>query len=211
MKRTKPSFGHAEMDYRLLAVFKRAAKQFEEADVAHQRSEKEYDRVKDNPDPIESVKIMPQLFSALEGRTEAGVVLLMSATAYLEQIINDYGHTFLDPEAYDEHLDNLRTVSKWLLLPRLCQNKDVRDNDPAINSLRELIKARNAIVHHRRKEMYLDVGKAHRHVATESERFLSASRKAESTVDALLKILTSPPPGLATKPRDSKQSLGPTK
>src|ERR1035438_4547527 len=112
MKRTKPSFGHAEMDYRLLSVFKRAAKQFEEADVAHQRSEKEYVRVKDNPDPIESVKIMPQLFSALERRTEAGVVLLMSATAYLEQIINDYGHTFLDPEAYDEHLDNLRTVSK---------------------------------------------------------------------------------------------------
>jgi hypothetical protein len=188
------------MDYQLLAVFKRAVKEFEDADKAHHRAEEEYARVEHHEDLTESVRIMPLLFSALARRTEMGVVLLMSATAYLEQVINDYGHTFLDPDAYDEHLDNVRTITKWLLLPRICQNKEVRENDPAINSLRELIKARNAVVHHRRKEMYLDVQKASKQVSTESERFLAASRKAASTVDALLKLLTSPPPGLPRKP-----------
>lgn len=190
------------MDYRLVAVFKRAVKEFEDADAVHQRAEEEYDRVKDHQDPTESVKVMPRLFSAVERRIETGVVLLMSATAYLEQVINDYAHTFLDPEAYDEHLDNLRTITKWLLLPRLCQNKEIKEDDPAIHSLCELIKARNAVVHHRRKEMYLNVQKAANQVSTESERFLAASRKAASTVDALLKILTSPPPGLLSKAKE---------
>ena len=199
MRRTKPSFGHVEMDYQLTALFKRAVKEFEEADAAHRATEKEYDRVKGDQDSTVGVKVMPRLFSALQRRTETGVVLLMSATAYLEQVINDYGHTFLDPEAYDDHLDNLRTITKWLLLPRLCQTKDVKEDDPAINSLRELIKATNAIVHHRRSEMYLDPHKASKHVTTEGERFLSAARKASSTVDALLKLLTSPPPALPTK------------
>lgn len=187
------------MDYRLLAVFKRSVKEFEDADAAHQRAEKDYARVKEHQDPTDGVRIMSLLFSALERRSETGVVLLMSATAYLEHVINDYGCTFLDPEAYDEHLDNLRTITKWMLLPRLCQNKEVREDDPAINLLRELIKARNAIVHHRRNEMYLDVHRASKRVSTEGERFLSASRRVASTVDALQKILTSPAPGLPSK------------
>lgn len=187
------------MEYHLPALFKRTVKEFEDADASHQAAEKDYNQVKGDADATASVKAMPRLFSALRRRTEAGVMLLMAATAHLEQVINDYGHTFLDPQAYDEHLDNLRTITKWLLLPRLCQNKDIKEDNPAINSLRELIKARNAIVHHRRSEMYLEPHKASKHVSTEAERFLSAARKASSTVDALLKLLTSPPPGSPKK------------
>ena len=126
---------------------------------------------------------------------EAGVVLLMTAAALLEQIINDYAHTFLDPESYEEHIGNARIVTKWVLLPKLCQNKEIQDDEPAINSLRELVKARNAIVHRKRKEMYLNPIKASNQTSAEIARFLSACRKAESTVDALKKVLTCPPPG----------------
>ncbi len=45
---------------------------------------------------------------------EAGVVLIMAAGAFLEQIINDYAYTFLDVNSYEDHLGNLRTVVKWL-------------------------------------------------------------------------------------------------
>jgi len=139
--------------------------------------------------------------SALERRTETGVVLLMTAAALLEQIINDYAFTFLGPDSYEEHLGNLRIVTKWLLLPRLCQNKEIKEDDPAINNFRELIKARNAIVHHKRIETYPDLRKGSDKVSTQIARFLSACRKATSTVDALIKILESPPLGTKVSAR----------
>lgn len=130
---------------------------------------------------------------------EAGVVLIMAAGAWLEQIINDYAHTFLDADWYEEHLDNLRTVTKWILLPHLCQKKEISEDDPAINGLREFIKARNAVVHHKRRDLYLNPHKASKQTSTESSRFWLACKNAESTVDGLIEILTSPPPG-AKKP-----------
>jgi hypothetical protein len=110
----------------------------------------------------------------------------------LEQIINDYAYTFFDAESFEEHLGNVRTVTKWILLPRLCQNKEIKEDDSAINDFRELVKARNAVVHHKRKELNLA---ASNKVSSEIARFLAACRKSESTVNALVKILTSPQPG----------------
>lgn len=199
MKRKGPAFGHSQVDYRLGNIFKRAAKEFEEADAADKAVEDEYQRAKGTLNPLESIRMPERMFAASGRRMEAGVVLLMAAAAFLEQNINDYAHTFLDADWYAEHLDNLRTVTKWILLPHLCQRKEVSENDPVINALREFIKARNAVVHHKRRDFYLDLHKASNRTSTESARFLSACRKAESTVDALIKILTSPPPG-AKKP-----------
>jgi hypothetical protein len=119
----------------------------------------------------------------------------MTAAALLEQVINDYAHTFSEPELFDEHLGKVRTITKWILLPLLCQNKQIREDDPAINSLCELIRARNDIVHQKRKEMYSDPVSAMDKTSSEGKRFLSACRKAATTVEALLKILESPQVG----------------
>ena len=127
----------------------------------------------------------------------------MTAAAFLEQIINDYAYTFLDSDSYEEHLGNVRTVTKWLLLPRLCQNKEIKEDDPAINAFRELIRARNAIVHHKRRDITVTASprQVQGKVRTELARFLSACRNATSTVDALVKILESPPPGAKSSAR----------
>jgi hypothetical protein len=191
MKRRGSAFGHVQAEYRLENIFRRAAKEFKEADEARERIEKEY-RSKKAP---ESTAMLPKFFSSQERRTEAGVILLMAAGAYLEQITNDYAYTFLDADSYDEHLGNVRAVTKWMLLPRLCQNKEISEDEPAINAFREFVKARNAVVHHKRKDFDLGLKKAQNQVSTEIARFLSACRKAETTVDDLIKILTSPPPG----------------
>jgi hypothetical protein len=203
MKRKGPTFGHSQVDYRLGNIFKRAVKEFQEADAAREKIDKEYENAKE----MESIKTLPQLFSLQERRMEVGVVLLMTAGAFLEQIINDYANTFLDSDSYEEHLGNLRSVTKWILLPRLCQNKEISEDDPVINDFREFIKARNAIVHHKRRDFYLNLHKASNQTTTESARFLSACRKAESTVDGLIKILTSPPPG-AKKPETASTEPG---
>jgi hypothetical protein len=204
MKRSKPTFGHVQMDYHLKHLVTRVAEEFHAADAAYKLAQQQFDQGK-GQDDSGSIKRIKQLFLASQRRIEAGVVLLLSATAFLEQVINDYAHTFLEPDMYDAHLDNLRTTAKWMLLPRLCQNKQVSEDDPPINSLRLLLKARNAVAHHRRKEMYLDVGKASRNVSCESDRFLLACRSASSTVEALLNILTSAPPTGNTQSPDQLQ------
>jgi hypothetical protein len=189
MKRRGPAFGHVQAEYQLGNIFRRVAKEFKDLDEAREKIEKEY-RTKKEP---ECTKLLGDFFSLQEKRTEAGVILLMTAGAFLEQIINDYAQTFLDAESYEEHLGNVRTVTKWMLLPRICQNKEISESDPAINALREFVKARNAVVHHKRQDFDLGLEKADRRVKTEIARFLSACRNATTTVDNLIKILTSPP------------------
>jgi hypothetical protein len=181
MKRRGPTLGHCEANYQLWNIFKRYAEEFARADAAKIKADKEY---KKNP--------KAPIFPTLEKRTEAGVILLVTTAALLERIINDYAYTFLDPASYEEHLGNLRTITKWLLLPRLCQNKEIAEDNPTITDFRELIKARNVIVHHRRKE--LDLTGSNK-VKAEIQRFLSACRKAESTVGGLIKILEAPSSG----------------
>lgn len=192
MKRRRPTFGFTEVDYRLRQIFERATKKFDEADLAAKQLASEFERIKGSLDPHHSVQMIQRMFAASDQRREAGVVVLMTAAALLEQIINDYAHTFLEPELYEEHLGKVRIITKWILLPLLCQNTQVREDDPAIKSLRELIRARNDIVHRRRKEMYSNPAKAIDKTSYEGKRFLSACRKARATVDALLKILKSP-------------------
>jgi hypothetical protein len=56
MRRTKPSFGHVQMEYQLPALFKRTVKEFEDADAAHRAAEKEYNQVNGDADATASVK-----------------------------------------------------------------------------------------------------------------------------------------------------------
>jgi hypothetical protein len=183
MKRKRFNFGHVEVSYGLSNVFARAVREFEEANAAKSEIDEEYERTK-------AADLMPRTLHAMARRNEAGVVLLMSAVAVLEDAINRYAYTFLEPDSFEEHLGNLRLLTKWLLLPKLCQNKEIPEGHPAINSLRELIKARNAIVHHKWKEMLPDFKRAKDKTSTEVDRFLAASRNAKKTVDELIKLLT---------------------
>ena len=195
MKRKGPTFGHSQVDYRLGYIFKRVVKEFQAADSIAEKTAKEYESKKDDG----SVDLLPQVFTTRERKMEAGVILIMSAGAFLEQVINDYAYTFLDSDSFEEHLGNLRTVTKWMLVPRLCQNKEISEDDPAINALHEFVKARNAVVHHKRKDFDLNLRGVQKKTSTESARFWLACKKAETTVDDLIKILTSPPPGAIKK------------
>ena len=94
-------------------------------------------------------------------------------------------------EAYKEHLGNLRLLTRQLLLPRLCQNKVIDEQHPAINALRELIAARNAIVHPKRNIMGDDPIRAIERTEKEGARFLSVCRTLDKTVEGLKSLLIS--------------------
>jgi len=172
--------GHSAVDYRLRAIYETAIREFHEADSAKTVTDEEYKRKRLRPERVHL---------ALERQMKAGVVLLMITAAVLEQMIFSYAVTFLDSESYEKHLGRLPVLTKWIILPQLCQNKEVTEDGPAINALNELIQARNAVVHPKTR----DLGSAR--VQRESARFLSACRNVKATVDALREILQAPAPG----------------
>ena len=172
------------MGYPLGNIFFRSLKEFKEADTEKQKLENEYEQNK-------AAHINPKIIEVGERRTEAGVVAVMTAVAWIEQNLHTYAVHYFDVEAYKEHLGNLRLLTRQLLLPRLCQNKVIDEQHPAINALRELIAARNAIVHPKRNIMGDDPIRAIERTEKEGARFLSVCRTLDKTVEGLKSLLIS--------------------
>ncbi len=184
MKKAEPNFGHEEMDYPLAEIFQRAFKEFQKLDTEIISLEKEYKQNK-------NWQITQKIFQIVPKRTEAGVVILFSAMAWLEKTLYAYAICYLDPDSYDEHFGNARMLTRWLLVPRICQNKIIEEDNPSINDFRELICARNAVIHPKRQIMH-NPSVSHRKVDKEANRFLAACRKAERTVSNLRQMLLPP-------------------
>ena len=189
IKRAGPSFGHVDVDYQLQPIFDRAVKSFEEADTEDSTLEKQWKATKDH-------KLYGPMFQASIRRREAGVILLITAGAFLEQCLYNYATTFLDAEWYGRRIDRRRTVEKWRLLPRVCQKKRIGSGHPAIHALQEFVAVRNAVVHPKRKIMGRDPIRVIHRSKTEPARFISACRKAQETVRALIQLLECPPSAL---------------
>jgi len=183
MKKAKNSFGHCEYNYRLDSIFLRSIEEFSKADVEVIRLDGEYSK-------NHNASLIPKMFAASETRTEAGVVALMAASSWLEQSLYSYAVRFLDVESYEDHIGSLRVLSRWLLVPKLCENKDIDDDSEAMNALREMVHARNAVIHPKRQIMS-DVGVSRRRVSKESARFLAVCRKLERTVASLRALISS--------------------
>jgi hypothetical protein len=197
MKSVRPSLGFIDIDYGLSRLFERGVHEFTRANEEVKKLESVY--AKDDS----QTSLIPALFEATSRMRESGAMLLISAVAHLEQSLYAYAVTYLDPESYEEHLGRASLISRWILTPRICANAIIEESNPAINNLRELITARNSIIHPKRQLMY-DLGIAARRTDKEGRRFISACRKAEKTVSDALLLLSSPQKTKATS--DESQS-----
>ncbi|MGQ7301908.1 hypothetical protein [Marinobacter nauticus] len=74
--------------------------------------------------------------------------IVFSAMA-CEAAIFDLAAIQLGDDYAEKYLDKLDIVGKWVVVPKLICGKPLNISGPAINSLRELIHARNALVHHK--------------------------------------------------------------
>jgi hypothetical protein len=95
--------------------------------------------------------------------------------------LHSYAIHHIDEEAYKKHLENLRAISKWILLPKLCQNKTIDESDARIGDLKKFIEIRNMLTHPKRvliKENLNVIAKAEK----EGDEFLTVVRKLEKTV-----------------------------
>ena len=187
MKRAGSSFGHVDIDYRLRQIFDRSFAEFIKADAECARLDAAHHANENDQE------IWRTMFAEGYRYREFGVLVLLTAGAYIEEIINRYAVTFLDVGEYDKRLARKGPVERWTQLPSLCQNKTIRENNPAIAALRELVAARNAVVHPRRHVMGVDPLTAMERGNAEGELFNRACHNATATIVALIAILEAPP------------------
>lgn len=82
-----------------------------------------------------------------EAAVALGIQVIVIAAMCLEAAIYDYAAWHLHDNYVKNHLDRLSLLSKWLVIPRLITQRELRVGRPAYEKLKRLIDARNALVH----------------------------------------------------------------
>lgn len=181
MRQPPPILGTLEIDYRLGPLFVKSHDRYLLMSEKHEELEKRWEQEKGMP-------LYQQMFEAQHARFESGVVTLLSATSLLERVLYEFASRYMHPESYEFHLDRLKLETRWILLPKLCAGIVVAEDAPEINDLRQLIKARNVIVHPKVQFMRADSDKIPS-VDKELARFHIACKNARRTVDTLFNLL----------------------
>lgn len=81
----------------------------------------------------------------------AMVTIIFSALT-LEAFINYYGFEKFSTNFFNNHLDKLNTISKWLILPRLVVGKQLNTDGQSYELLKWLFKLRDSLVHFKTKK-----------------------------------------------------------
>ena len=79
--------------------------------------------------------------------TIAGIKSIVFSAMCIEAAAFDFSATQLSDSYAEQYLDKLDLVSKWVVIPKLVCGRSLKENGPALNSLRALVRARNALVH----------------------------------------------------------------
>ena len=74
--------------------------------------------------------------------------IVFSAMA-TEAAVYDLGAIQLGDMYFKKNLDKLDLVAKWIVVPKLICGTSLDTDGPGIRNLRVLVKARNALVHHK--------------------------------------------------------------
>jgi hypothetical protein len=147
----------------------------------HQALEKRWEAEK-------GMSVYKEMFETQHARFEAGVITLLSATSLMERVLYGFASSYMHFESYESNFDRLSLEAKWIVLPKLCAGIVVDEDCTEINELRQLIKARNAVVHPKVQFIRADTS-AIPNTDKELARFHIACKNARRTVDALLAIL----------------------
>lgn len=82
----------------------------------------------------------------------AAIKTVVFCAMALEAAAFEFATLQLGERLAKNYLDKLDVVGKWLVVPRLVCGRSLNEDGPAINGLKGLVKARNALVHHKSKE-----------------------------------------------------------
>ena len=133
-------------------------------------------------------KYDPKLGRFIIEETKFSFITIIFAAAYLESFIYDYGSLILSPEYFDEHLDRLDAVSKWVVIPELVNGRGIKTSEAAFSHLSELIKCRNRMIHSKSRTADRLVGREHKEQGL-IERNSKCARTAPQAIKSILKAL----------------------
>ncbi len=102
-------------------------------------------RIRDPGDEHDPSEHMAQT----ERMTIQGIKVIVFSAMALEAAVFDFAAIHLGDEMAKEHLDKLDLLGKWVIVPQLVCGRALREDGPAFNNLRSLVKARNRLVHHK--------------------------------------------------------------
>ncbi|WP_460138253.1 hypothetical protein [Pseudomonas sp. S2_A10] len=94
-------------------------------------------------------------------KSVAGIKTIVFSAMALEAAVFDLAAIQLSDKVATDYLDKMDLLGKWMIVPRLICGRSLTEDGPAINGLKGLVKARNALVHHKSKE-WDKAGKAER-------------------------------------------------
>ncbi len=77
----------------------------------------------------------------------AAMVSVVFSALAIEGFINDYGITRFSKNYFDNHLDKLKTTSKWVIFPQLVVGKPLDTGGKPYEMLKNLFKLRDRLVH----------------------------------------------------------------
>lgn len=200
MRPPPPIFGTHEIDYRLGPIFLKNHDKYLAETAEVERLEKLMEDDKD-------LNLIPQMFAAQHSRFEAGVVTLLSATSLLERVLYEFACSHIHFKSYEENLDRLKLESKWLILPKLCAGVQLDEDSSEINELRQLVKARNAVVHPKVQFIRADTSSVP-NGDKELARFHIACKNARRTVESLFAVLNNSAKGKKRTSGDNSDNSG---
>lgn len=96
----------------------------------------------ENDDPAEHYSSEQRLLSA-------SFQTIVFAGMACEAAIFDLAAVQLGDDYASQYLDKLDLLTKWVVVPSLICGRKLKEHGPAINSLRTLVRTRNALVHHK--------------------------------------------------------------
>ena len=107
----------------------------------------------------------------------AGVQAIVMSAMCFEAAIYNYAATQLGDGYVRKHLDRLGVIAKWVVIPRIVCGREVRKDQIAFATFREVISERNRLVHWKSEDMPLGD-------AAQVERILEKLEKENSRLEA---------------------------
>jgi hypothetical protein len=115
---------------------------------------------------------------------QASLIAVIFSALTLEAVINDYGITNFSRSYFDNYLDKLGVVSKWVLIPKLVTGSQIDTGGQAFESLKWLFSLRDKYVHY--KTIQVDSAAKHPKLI---ENFLLDEQHAANAIDAVKKVV----------------------
>ncbi len=86
-----------------------------------------------------------------DARHLSGIKTIVFAAMAIEAAAFEFSASILGDKVARDYLDKMDLEGKWMIGTRLAYGQSLDIDGPAINGLRSLVKARNALVHHKSK------------------------------------------------------------